>query len=133
MSKKKHPILIGAIICFIAAMIAIGAVSEQEETNTTAEEATAAPQTALPSITPTTAPTATPTATPTLSPTPTPIPTLVPTANANSDDAEHMVWIPTNGGTKYHSNSSCSKMKNPQKVTVKQAESGGYTPCQRCY
>ena len=48
-------------------------------------------------------------------------------------DTEEMVWIPTNGGTKYHTNSSCSKMKNPQEVTISQAKSRGFTPCGRCY
>ena len=44
-----------------------------------------------------------------------------------------MVWIPTKGGTKYHSKSSCSNMDNPEKVTKSQAESLGFTPCKRCY
>lgn len=44
-----------------------------------------------------------------------------------------MVWIPTNGGTKYHSKSSCSNMKNPRQVTKSEAERQGYTPCSRCY
>ncbi len=43
-----------------------------------------------------------------------------------------MVWIPVNGGTKYHSKASCSNMKNPQKVTISQAKSQGYSPCKRC-
>lgn len=46
---------------------------------------------------------------------------------------EEMVWIPTNGGTKYHSRSSCSNMDNPQQVTVSQAESRGFTPCKKCH
>lgn len=44
-----------------------------------------------------------------------------------------MVWIPTNGGTKYHSKSSCSKMKNPEYVTKSEAISRGFSPCGRCY
>lgn len=44
-----------------------------------------------------------------------------------------MVWIPTNGGTKYHRKSSCSKMKNPEEVTKSEAISRGFTPCGRCY
>lgn len=43
-----------------------------------------------------------------------------------------MVWIPRSG-TKYHSYSGCSNMKNPAKVTQSQAEARGYTPCKRCW
>ena len=44
-----------------------------------------------------------------------------------------MVWIPTKGGTKYHSRSSCSSMDNPAQVTIDEAKSRGFTPCKRCY
>ena len=44
-----------------------------------------------------------------------------------------MVWIPTHGGTKYHSRSSCSKMKGPQKVDLGYAEARGFGACKRCY
>ena len=44
-----------------------------------------------------------------------------------------MVWIPTNGGTKYHRHSSCSGMNNPSQVTIDEAQSRGFTPCKRCY
>ena len=46
---------------------------------------------------------------------------------------ETMVWIPTKGGTKYHSNSECSNMENPEYVTQSEAESRGYTACKKCY
>lgn len=45
----------------------------------------------------------------------------------------NMVWIPTNGGKKYHTTSSCSNMKNPEQVTQAVAESQGFTPCKRCH
>ena len=45
---------------------------------------------------------------------------------------EEMVWIPQSG-SKYHSKSGCSRMKNPTQVTVSKAESMGYTPCKKCY
>ena len=57
-------------------------------------------------------------------------PTEVP---QEAQDTEERVWIPTNGGSKYHSNPSCSKMKNPQEVTISQAKSRGFTACKRCY
>jgi hypothetical protein len=46
--------------------------------------------------------------------------------------SEITVWIPTNGGTKYHSRSSCSNMKNPQEVTLSKAQSLGFTACKKC-
>lgn len=44
-----------------------------------------------------------------------------------------MVWIPTNGGTKYHSSAGCSNMIDPVQVTQSEAESRGFTPCKRCH
>ena len=43
-----------------------------------------------------------------------------------------MVWIPINGGKKYHRKSSCSNMIDPMQVTREQAEANGFTPCGRC-
>lgn len=45
---------------------------------------------------------------------------------------EQMVWIPQSG-SKYHSSSTCSGMNNPRQVTLSEAESMGYEPCQKCY
>jgi len=65
------------------------------------------------------------------------LPVQEPTASVfpahTSAPSVNMVWIPTRGGTKYHSNSSCSKMKDPQEVTLEEAESMGFTPCGKCY
>jgi len=44
-----------------------------------------------------------------------------------------MVWIPTHGGTKYHSNPTCSQMKDPLQVTIDEAIAQGFTACGRCY
>lgn len=44
-----------------------------------------------------------------------------------------MVWIPTKGGTKYHTHAGCSNMDNPEKVTQTEAETRGFTPCKRCH
>ena len=46
---------------------------------------------------------------------------------------ETMVWIPTKGGTKYHSNSSCSGMEDPSFVTKSKAEALGFTACKKCH
>lgn len=43
-----------------------------------------------------------------------------------------MVWIPRTG-SKYHSNPECSGMKNPSQVTLEEAVSRGYAPCEDCY
>ncbi len=43
-----------------------------------------------------------------------------------------MVWIPRTG-SKYHSNSGCSNMKNPSQVSKDDAISMGYEPCKKCY
>ena len=52
---------------------------------------------------------------------------------SSSSEYVVMVWIPTHGGTKYHSRSSCSGMEDPQQVTLEQAQAQGFTPCKRCY
>lgn len=73
--------------------------------------------------------------------TPPPVSTEQPTESSKptveteepSGNNEVMVWIPTNGGTKYHSRSGCSNMKNPQQVTLDEAQSRGFTACKRCH
>lgn len=50
-----------------------------------------------------------------------------------SENEGDLVWVPTNGGTKYHSRSGCSNMKDPIQVTKDTAIANGYTPCGRCY
>ncbi|HIR31435.1 MAG TPA: hypothetical protein IAB83_05485, partial [Candidatus Faecousia faecavium] len=50
-----------------------------------------------------------------------------------TEPTEEMVWIPTKGGTKYHTRASCSNMDNPSHVTISQAIARGFTPCKRCH
>ena len=50
----------------------------------------------------------------------------------NNTGGSNMVWIP-NSGSKYHSHSSCSNMKNPSQVTKSEAENRGYEPCKKCW
>ena len=45
----------------------------------------------------------------------------------------NLVWVPTNGGTKYHSYSGCSNMKEPIQVSIETAKNNGYTACKRCH
>ncbi len=47
-------------------------------------------------------------------------------------ETEDMVWIPQSG-SKYHSTSSCSNMKNPSQVSKSEAIDMGYEPCKRCH
>lgn len=54
-------------------------------------------------------------------------------APAPETSADVYVWIPTNGGTKYHSNPNCSGMKNPEQVTLNTAIGRGFTACKKCY
>lgn len=44
-----------------------------------------------------------------------------------------MVWIPTKGGIKYHSNAECSNMIEPVYVSVTEAALKGFTPCSKCH
>ena len=46
---------------------------------------------------------------------------------------EQKVWIPTHGGKKYHSKSTCSNMKDPETVTLSKAKAEGFTACKKCY
>ncbi|MGN1020403.1 MAG: hypothetical protein ACI4O7_08500 [Aristaeellaceae bacterium] len=43
-----------------------------------------------------------------------------------------LVWIPTNGGTKYHISKTCRNMIDPVQVTVTEAQRLGYEPCGVC-
>lgn len=45
---------------------------------------------------------------------------------------EQMVWV-SQSGSKYHSNSSCSNMKNPTQITISEARNRGLEPCKKCY
>ena len=56
------------------------------------------------------------------------------TASSQSGTTEIWVWVPTNGGNKYHRNPSCSGMKNPEYVTLEEAYRRGITEaCKKCY
>ncbi|MEY8282043.1 hypothetical protein AAK917_12405 [Oscillospiraceae bacterium 52-8] len=50
----------------------------------------------------------------------------------NSNQNLEMVWV-TEAGKKYHKISSCSNMKDPQKITLQQALDDGKTKCSRCW
>lgn len=54
------------------------------------------------------------------------------TASASQKTGQ-MVWIPTNGGKKYHSKSTCSNMQDPKQVDPADAEAQGFTACKKCY
>lgn len=49
------------------------------------------------------------------------------------EGSEFSVWIPTDGGTKYHSYSGCSGMENPEQVTEAEAIERGFDRCGKCW
>lgn len=51
----------------------------------------------------------------------------------DNQQTEAGVWVPIHGGTKYHSRSWCSRMKDPKQVSLETAIANGYTPCSKCY
>ncbi|MCI8284264.1 MAG: copper amine oxidase N-terminal domain-containing protein [Firmicutes bacterium] len=50
---------------------------------------------------------------------------------APSQTVTSMVWIPRTG-TKYHTRSTCSNMKNPSQISKDTAVQRGYAPCKKC-
>lgn len=46
---------------------------------------------------------------------------------------EILVWIPTNGGKKYHNDPDCSQMIDPEQVTEEEAIRRGFGRCKRCH
>lgn len=69
----------------------------------------------------------------------TPAVTAAATANAvdsvssgqATDAAAAKVWV-SGSGSKYHSKSDCSGMKNPEEITLQEALDLGKEPCKRC-
>lgn len=113
---------------------------EAEETDETPPEATpdAAPEldTAAdpePDIAPESATAPGSAAEPESEPEPEPEPEPDAAAQTPTQSTAAMVWIPTNGGTKYHRRASCSSMIDPEQVTQEEAERRGFTACKRCY
>lgn len=53
-------------------------------------------------------------------------------SNDNPASSGDMVWIPKSG-SKYHSRSGCSNMKNHSQVAKQEAVRRGYEPCEKCY
>lgn len=49
------------------------------------------------------------------------------------ETGENLVWVPTNGGKKYHTHAGCSNMDNPMQVTLETAIANGFTACKRCH
>ncbi len=55
------------------------------------------------------------------------------TIPSESESTGNLVWVPTNGGTKYHSDAGCSNMIDPIHVSVETAIAYGYKACGRCH
>ena len=47
-------------------------------------------------------------------------------------ESNNYVWV-SRSGSKYHSYTGCSGMKNPSKIKKADAVSKGYTACKKCY
>lgn len=77
-------------------------------------------------------PTPDPDPAPTPAPTPAPAPTPTPTPAPTPYPIGKMVWIPTNGGHKYHYDPNCSGMVNPEHVSISTAVARGFEPCKKC-
>lgn len=130
-------------------------IAEKSDKETSSQTEVKPSYSEVPETTPKPTPVSTPTPTQKPTPTSTPTPTPTPTQSSSSgssgggsssggssgsssndytegEKTERMVWIPTNGGTKYHSRSSCSKMKDPIQVTLEEAQALGFTPCKKC-
>lgn len=52
---------------------------------------------------------------------------------SKSETDGNLVWVPTNGGTKYHTHSGCSNMEDPIQVSIETAKRNGYEACGRCH
>ncbi|MBE7021557.1 MAG: hypothetical protein E7411_09025 [Ruminococcaceae bacterium] len=50
-----------------------------------------------------------------------------------ADKSIGTVWIPTDGGKKYHSRSNCSGMDNPTQIDAEDAIQQGYSKCGKCW
>lgn len=142
--KEKGTAIASIALVLLACIISPGNAPEPAATEPTQIITEA---TTLPATDPTTTPTETAAATteavettvPETEPAETEAPTTEPvvtepeTEPVETKPKEEMVWIPTGGGTKYHSRSGCSNMDNPQNVTLSKAKARGVPPCKRCY
>ncbi|ATD57238.1 MBL fold protein [Clostridium chauvoei] len=54
------------------------------------------------------------------------------TSNIEEPTENNVVWISNTNSKVYHTNNKCSKMKNPIKILLKDAETEGLHPCSRC-
>ncbi|MBQ9009082.1 MAG: peptidoglycan-binding protein, partial [Clostridia bacterium] len=43
------------------------------------------------------------------------------------------VWVPTDGGTRFHSNATCSGMAYARKMSARNAQALGFVPCKKCW
>ena len=118
----------------IVAFVVIGAVGSAMEKDDAPMQSTAPTQEATAMPEPIAEPTPEPTVEPTpeQTPTETPEPAREPAPEATDAPGDVMVWIPQSG-SKYHSDPSCSNMRDPTQVTLEQAEAWDYGPCKKCY
>lgn len=54
-------------------------------------------------------------------------------AEAQQPKVEAKVYIANSKSKVYHSRKTCSGMKNPKQITLKEAQKEGKRPCKKCY
>ena len=54
-------------------------------------------------------------------------------AEAQQPKVEAKVYVANSKSKVYHSRKTCSGMKNPKEITLKEAEKEGKRPCKKCY
>lgn len=57
---------------------------------------------------------------------------VMPVVHGDPSTFPDMVYVPTDGGKKRHSNPECSDMYDPRKVSIRNAEALGYDACKKC-
>lgn len=134
---KKLLFLLVFVFCIgsTAGCVELPETTPELTTKTTMSTTTAAQTTTT--IIPTTTVTVTTTKVPTTTAIKTTIKAVTTTQKSSTvkttiEKNKQMVWIPTSG-SKYHTYSGCSNMKNPSQIPLSEAQQLGYTACKRCH
>ncbi len=130
--KAKKAGMTAAAAVMVAVLAIVGGMSRETKE---ADKATAMPTKARISATqaaPTEMPKATEKAA-TKKPTATPAKAKKSASATKKPQTEAKVYIASKSGKVYHSKKTCSGMKNPKEITLKEAEKKGKRPCKKCY
>lgn len=134
--KEKKAGMTAAAAVMVAVLAIVGGMSrETKEADKTAAMPTKARISATQAA-PTEMPTETPKATEkaaTKKPTATPAKAKKAASATKKPQTEEKVYIASKSSKVYHSKKTCSGMKNPKEITLKEAEKKGKRPCKKCY